>query len=85
MFEIIKPKNIGIGFDNLPFQLLNSKLTGNQLAKMASTKSIPKIINTDNYNNYKINDVVVLISDLIDNNHIIDAWQIILNWKKINE
>ena len=43
IFELIKPKGIGIGFDKLPPELLNSKLTGNQLAKMASLFKIPKL------------------------------------------
>ena len=44
LFELKKPKNIGIGFDQLPNYILNSSLTGNQLAKLASIKTASGII-----------------------------------------
>ena len=84
LFELIKPKGIGVGFDNLPVELLNSNLTGNQLAKMASTIKIPKLIESNLYDNFNIDEVIDVISDLINNSQIDKAWQVILNWKKNN-
>ena len=43
LYEIVKPiSRIGMGIDNLPENIRNSKiLTGNELAILASTESIP--------------------------------------------
>ena len=84
LFELIKPRGIGIGFDKLPLELLNSKLTGNQLAKMASSFKVPKLEKITSCINVDINVVVDEISDLINKNQIDEAWQIILNWKYNN-
>jgi len=85
MFEIIKPKGIGIGFNSLPPELINSNLTGNQLAKMASVITIPEIQKDINLTGWSINDVIDSISKSINSNDIDGAWQIILNWKINNE
>ena len=85
LFEIIKPKGEGVGFNNLPSELLKSKLTGNQLAKMASVNSIPKIKLNSFFNKMNIDQIINEISKAINSNDISNAWQIILNWKINNE
>ena len=77
LFELKKPNNIGIGFDQLPNYILNSSLTGNQLAKLASIKSIPSFKD----NMYTIDSKEELIKSIkneIDKNDIDGAWQLIL-------
>tara|TARA_Y100001960_G_C14713589_1_gene848377 strand:+ start:373 stop:1218 length:846 start_codon:yes stop_codon:yes gene_type:complete len=77
LFELKKPNNIGIGFDQLPNYILNSNLTGNQLAKLASIKSIPSFKD----NMYTIDSKEELIKSIkneIDKNDIDEAWQLIL-------
>jgi len=77
LFELKKPKNIGIGFDQLPIFILNSTLTGNQLAKLASVESFPtfkeKIYTIDSEE-----ELIELIKNKIDENNIDEAWQLIL-------
>ena len=78
LFELKKPKNIGIGFDQLPDFILNSSLTGNQLAKLASVEFIPSFkYNNENIINSK-EELLKLIKNKIDNNCIDEAWQLIL-------
>ena len=77
LFELKKPNNIGIGFDQLPNYILNSNLTGNQLAKLASINSIPSFKD----NMYTIDSKEELIKSIkneIDKNDIDEAWQLIL-------
>ena len=77
LFELKKPKNIGIGFDQLPNYILNSSLTGNQMAKLASIKSIPSF--KDNMNTIDSKeDILKSIKNKIDKNDIDEAWQLIL-------
>ena len=77
LFELKKPNNIGIGFDQLPNYILNSNLTGNQLAKLASIESIPSF-KDDMYTIDSKEDIIKLIKNKIDKNDIDDAWQLIL-------
>ena len=78
LFELKKPKNIGIGFDQLPDFILNSSLTGNQLAKLASVEFIPSLKHhNENIINSK-EELLKLIKNKIDNNCIDEAWQLIL-------
>ena len=77
LFKLKKPNNIGIGFDQLPNYILNSSLTGNQLAKLASIKFIPSFKD----NMYTIDskeDLIKSIKNKIDKNDIDEAWQLIL-------
>jgi len=77
LFELKKPNNIGIGFDQLPNYILNSSLTGNQLAKLASIKSIPSF--KDNiYTIDSKEELIKSIKNKIDKNDIDEAWQLIL-------
>ena len=77
LFELRKPKNIGIGFDQLPNYILQSKLTGNELGKLASVESIP----TFNQNKSKFNSkekIIKSIQSNLKNNDINIAWQLVL-------
>ena len=77
LFQLKKPKNIGIGFDQLPIHILNSSLTGNQLAKLASVEFIPtfkeKIYTIDSKK-----ELIKMIKNKINENNINQAWQLIL-------
>ena len=84
MFEIIKPKGVGIGFDNLPYELLNSSLTGNELAKLASVHTLPDIITNSSSSN-KLSNTINEVSKVLRKNDINSAWQIFLNWKSTND
>ena len=77
LFELRKPKNIGIGFDQLPQYILNSDLTGNELARLASIESIPLIDNKFKINNTK--NIVSSIKKYIEKNDVITAWQLVLH------
>ena len=80
LFRLDKPLGNGVGFDSIPNDFLNSSLTGNQLAKLASINRIPTI-NTEVSVNKNINKVIQSISDYVNSSQIEKAWQIILNWK----
>ena len=76
LFELRKPKNIGIGFDQLPQYILNSDLTGNELARLASIESIPLLNNKFKINNTK--NIISSIKKHIEKNDILTAWQLVL-------
>ncbi len=63
MFEITKPiTTIGIGFDNLPEDIINSSvLTGNELGQLAGIEEIP---NETDVNEYKLIELSDLFMDL---------------------
>ena len=85
LFELKKPKNIGIGFDQLPVSILNSELTGNELAKLASIKKIPKYYLEKNLEKLSKEQLVMEIKNKINNNEIIIAWNIVLHLQKTYE
>ena len=85
LFELKKPKNIGIGFDQLPVSILNSELTGNELAKLASIEKIPKYYLEKNLEKLSKEQLIMEIKDKIDNNEIIIAWNIVLHLQKTYE
>ena len=85
LFELKKPKNIGIGFDQLPVSILNSELTGNELAKLASIEKIPKYYLEKNLEKLSKEQLVMEIKDKIDSNEIIIAWNIVLHLQKTYE
>ena len=85
LFELKKPKNIGIGFDQLPISILNSELTGNELAKLASIEKIPKYYLEKNLEKLSKEQLIMKIKDKIDNNEIIIAWNIVLHLQKTYE
>jgi len=84
LFTLEKPAGIGVGFDKIPSAFLNSKLMGNELAKLASSINIPMI-----KENQKFNVALPLAVDFVrlflSENKVSDAWQVILNWNKNNE
>ncbi len=84
LFNLKKPAGLGVGFDNIPRKFLNSQLTGNQLAKLASISNIPDLT-TDYKKSLDFNTVISDIVKCIDNDNIHKAWQIILFWEKNNE
>ena len=84
LFSFKKPSRIGIGFDTIPNEFLNSTLTGNQLAQLASISEVPSLKENDNC----IKEFDLVLDSIIihlKNNKIEEAWQIILNWIKYNE
>tara|TARA_B100000579_G_scaffold435763_1_gene459851 strand:- start:1501 stop:2358 length:858 start_codon:yes stop_codon:yes gene_type:complete len=77
LFELKKPKNIGIGFDQLPSYILKTDLMGNDLAKLASIEKIPELIRSD-YNFSCDKKVLSLIKESLDINDVDEAWQLVL-------
>ena len=77
LFELKKPKNIGIGFDCLPDYILKTNLTGNELAKLASVKCIPNL-EQFNYNFSSSDEIIHSIKESIKNSDINKAWQLVL-------
>ena len=84
LFKIHKPMGIGIGFDKLPKKILNSNLTGEQLAKLAGVIKIPNCNTKDNENN-SFDCVLEKVGKLLDLDKVEDAWKLILSWNKRNE
>ena len=84
LFSLKKPLGIGIGFDNIPKTFLDSELTGNQLAKLASIDSIPNLKSINNQSYSSLGLALSDIKECIKNNDIDKAWQIILFWEKNN-
>ena len=84
LFSFKKPSRIGIGFDTIPNEFLNSTLTGNQLAQLASISEVPSLKENDNCIK-EFDFVLDSIINHLKNNKIEEAWQIILNWIKYNE
>ena len=76
LFELRKPKNIGIGFDNLPTHIINSELTGNELAKLASVESIPNY--ESDFNDMNKEKIIKSIQSYLENDNVYVAWQLIL-------
>ena len=82
LFELKKPKNIGIGFDQLPNYILNTELTGNELAKLASVEYIPDFIQS--IYTFSANDEAIdLIKENLKEGNIDKAWQLVLYLGKI--
>ena len=84
LFELKKPKNVGIGFDQLPNYILNTNLTGNELAQLASVESIPSY-KQNKYSFSNIEDVDVPPSQVIlsikvklKEEKVDIAWQLVL-------
>ena len=76
LFELKKPKHLGIGFDKLPENILHSDLTGNELAKLASIEFIPEY--TSDFNLSSKEGIISLIKDKIKCGDIDKAWQLVL-------
>ena len=80
IYEIVKPiSRIGMGIDNLPSDIVNSKiLTGNELAILASTENIPKKIEFILRNNKNKSEKHILAKDFLSQGEVDNAWQILL-------
>ena len=82
LFEIKKPKVNGIGFDALPDYILNSKeFSGNELAKLASVKSVPSSPNGSISSNK--DEIILECKKLLSNNEIDKAWDLVIQLGKI--
>jgi flavin reductase (DIM6/NTAB) family NADH-FMN oxidoreductase RutF len=97
MFEVQKPlTTIGIGFDNLPQDILKSKyFNGNELALLASVEEIPNETEVNEYKLLELSEFFVSLEnnpeklentlhqfakELINKNRIIDAWKTLLSF-----
>ena len=97
MFEITKPiTTIGIGFDQLPEDIRNSKvLTGNDLAQLAGVTELPNETDVNEYKLLELSDFFLTLEDepaklelelhqraqqLIAENNIEGAWMTLLSF-----
>lgn len=80
LYKIKKPlSKIGLGFDNLPKQIKESKiLNGSDLAILASSEKIPQKKRTDKYRDKSLKEKHILAKDFLSQNKIEEAWQILL-------
>jgi hypothetical protein len=78
IYEIVRPMSrIGIGIDNIPQEILSSKiLTGSDLAMLASVDAIPDKKNTDTLS-LKKEEKHTLAKNLLEKGKIIEAWKIL--------
>lgn len=93
MFEVEKPNiKLGIGFDQLPEAIRNSKiLNGNDLGKLANVNELPVI--NPSFNDDKLKNIIQYYSinpedmerelhsyakELLQQNKVEEAWQILL-------
>jgi len=72
LFELAQPtKEIGIGFDQIPADILHSTvLTGNQLAQLAGVEALP---NETEVNEYKLIELPELFLELEKQPHALEA------------
>ena len=65
MFEITKPiTTIGIGFDELPIEILNSNiLTGNELGKLAGIESLPDETAVNDFKLIELSEIFLKYED----------------------
>lgn len=82
LFKLSKPRGIGVGFDVIPIEFLDSNLTGNQLAKLASIVEVPHLTSIDIPDSFT--NLIEKISIMLNNNDIEKAWLLILRWKQLN-
>ena len=80
-FEIHKPNCLGIGFDKLPADLLQSSLKGDELAKLASVEYIPELILNESLVYHSLKEVISEISSSLKKDDVLKSWQIFLNWE----
>ena len=79
IFEIAKPiSKIGIGFDGLPEEILNSSIfTANELAMLASVDTIPSQKNKESIT-LNTEEKHILAKKMLEQAKIIEAWQILI-------
>ncbi|MEJ6583886.1 MAG: flavin reductase family protein [Crocinitomicaceae bacterium] len=97
MFEIMKPiTTIGIGFDALPVDILNSTiLTGNDLGQLAGIEELPNETEVNEYKLIELSDLFVSLEDepiqlenalhnkakdLLKENKLEEAWMTLLTF-----
>lgn len=97
MFEIEKPITTkGIGFDNIPEDILNSKyLTGNDLGMLGGVEEIPNETEVNDFKLMELSDLFMEYEDdaielekelhlkakaLLENQNVIDAWKTLLTF-----
>ena len=80
LYEIAKPiSRIGMGIDNLPENIKNSKiLTGNELAILASAENIPERKEFSLRDKKNTKEKHILAKELLSQEKSGDAWQILL-------
>ena len=95
MFEITKPiTTVGIGFDALPADVLNSSsLTGNDLGQLAGIEQLPNETDVNEYKLIELSDLFVSLEDepiqlenalhlkakeLLKENKLEEAWMTLL-------
>ena len=93
MFEVAKPNiKLGIGFDQLPISIRNSKiLNGNDLGKLANVNELPVV--DASFDDDKLKNIILYFSinpedmerelhtyakELLNKNKVEEAWQILL-------
>ena len=93
LFEVAKPNiKLGIGFDQLPASIKNSKiLNGNDLGKLANVNELPVV--DASFDDDKLKNIILYFSinpenmerelhtyakELLNKNKVEDAWQILL-------
>ncbi len=79
IFKIAKPmSSFGIGFDNLPNEIIESKVfTGNDLAMLASVDSIPAKKNKESLT-LKTEEKHILAKKILKQGKIKEAWEILI-------
>jgi hypothetical protein len=80
IYEIAKPiSRIGMGIDNLPQEIRNSKiLTGNELAILASAENIPLRKDFPQRSGKQLIEKHILAKEFLSREKVNDAWQILL-------
>ena len=74
LFELKKPKMLGIGFDQLPSFLFNCNFTKVELAKLASIDKIPQFSSENNLIANK-KQIVSQVKSCLKANNINEAWK----------
>jgi flavin reductase (DIM6/NTAB) family NADH-FMN oxidoreductase RutF len=97
LFEVAKPlTTIGIGFDNLPNDVLTSKiLTGNDLGQLANVESLPNETDVNDYKLIELSEIFIKFEDdaaqlerelhllakqLLAENKVEEAWLTLLSF-----
>lgn len=97
LFEVSKPlTSVGIGFDNLPHDIIKSKvLSGNDLGQLANVEAIPNETDVNDYKLIELSEVFIKYEDdavqlekklhllakqLLEENKVEEAWLTLLSF-----
>jgi hypothetical protein len=97
LFEVAKPlTSVGIGFDNLPHDIIKSKvLSGNDLGQLANIETIPNETDVNDYKLIELSEVFIkyegdpaqlekelhlLAKQLLEENKVEEAWLTLLSF-----